>query len=60
MQGQARGRNNKTYISKASMQVLWGKSHAKAMPSIWENMYQLWENWSLPEGVHEQKEPHSP
>ena len=37
-----------------------GKSCTKAMSSIWENMYWLWENYSLPEGVHEQKELHSP
>ena len=43
-QGQAKGRNNKTYISKASMQVLWGKSCTKAMSSIWENMYWLWKS----------------
>ena len=37
-----------------------GKSHIKSLSSIWENMYWLWENWSLPKGVHEQKEPCSP
>ena len=53
-----RGRNDKIYISKASMQILWGgKLSTEAMSSIQENMYWLWEKWSLPEGVHEQKKP---
>ena len=50
-----RGRNNKTYISKASIQVLWRKSGTQAVSSILENMYWLWENQSLSEGVHEQR-----
>ena len=41
--------------TKMTVQILWGKSSTKAMPSMWENMCSRQQDGALQEGVQEQK-----
>ena len=39
------------------MQILWGDTCTLTVPSIWEDVHQMWEDGPLQEGMQKQKEP---
>ena len=48
-------RSNRSDIAVTTMQILWQSTHAEAMSGIWKDVCGLWQDWTLQEGMPQQK-----
>ena len=50
-----RRQHKRSDITVMTMPILWQSTHAEAMSSIWKDVCGLWQDWTLQEGMLQQK-----